>query len=47
MRLKMALLIIAAVVILCIIIMVFLFFYFQKYIVYTADGLYLDVPWLK
>lgn len=47
MRLKMALLAIAAVVVLCIIIMVFLFFYFQKYIVYTADGLYLDVPWLK
>ena len=24
-----------------------LFFRFQKYIVYTDNGLYLDVPWLE
>ena len=47
MKLKIALLVFAAVAVLCIAIMIFIFFYFQKYIVYTADGLYLDVPWLN
>ena len=38
---------VCAVILVCIMIMVGIFFWFQKYIVYTADGLYLDVPWLE
>lgn len=36
-----------SVVLAAVIICAGVFFGFRKYIVYTADGLYLDVPWLS
>lgn len=38
---------ILAVLLVCVMIMVGIFFWFKRYIVYTSDGLYLDVPWLQ
>ena len=47
MRARTILSIILSAVLVCIMIMIFIFFSFKKYIVYTPDGLYLDVPWLR
>ena len=38
---------ILAALLVCLIIIIGIFFWFRRYIVYTADGLYLDVPWLS
>ena len=46
-RLKTVLISVLAVLLVCIMVMVGIFISFQKYIVYTSNGLYLDVPWLS
>ena len=46
-RLKSVLTAVAAVLLVCIMIMIGIFFWFRQYIVYTSDGLYLDIPWLE
>ena len=38
---------ILAAVLVCLIFIIGIFFWFRRYIVYTSDGLYLDVPWLS
>ena len=44
--LKIILTILLSLVIVFVILMVSLFFGLRKYIVYTPDGLHLDIPWL-
>ena len=39
--------ILGALAILAVVLAICIFVGFRKYIVYTADGLYLDVPWLE
>ena len=45
--LKLAARILAAALIVAAALAVLLFFWFRQYIVYTQDGLKLDVPWLQ
>lgn len=45
--LKIVLLSLLALVALLVILFISVFFSFKKYIVYTDDGLYLDIPWLE
>ena len=36
-----------ALVALCIFLAIFFYVWFKRYIVYTDDGLYLDIPWME
>ena len=45
--LKVVLTVIAIILAAVLLLGVFLYFWFQRYIVYTSDGLYLDIPWLE
>lgn len=47
MRLKTVLKTVALVLLAVIVLLVATFLWFKRYIVYTEDGLYLDVPWLS
>ena len=45
--LKILIRIIAILLVLAVVLSVTVFFGFRRYIVYTDDGLYLDIPWLR
>ena len=45
--LRIAMTVLIIVLVLLLLISAIIFFSFQKYIVYTADGLRLEVPWLE
>jgi len=47
MRLKTVLRTIALVILTVTVLLVAVFLWFRRYIVYTEDGLYLDIPWLN
>ena len=44
---KILLRLIAVLLVLVLILSIAVFFGFRRYIVYTEDGLYLDIPWLR
>lgn len=46
MRLKTVLSTLAVILLVVIMLLAAVFFWFRRYIVYTEDGLYLDIPWL-
>ena len=45
--LRIAMTVLAVLLALAVLLFTILFFSFRKYIVYTADGLHLEVPWLE
>lgn len=46
-RVKLILKILLVVAVIALAALIFMFFYFQRYIVFYADGIQLEIPWLK